>query len=336
MPTDTKDAPAKTPSKGFSLRSRLLGIPTEGTPEPSSPDTAEVTDANLQAENTSEHPNAAAAAAGDAATVVVPSASDDENDEGEEPPRVGMALAPKRSLLSFAFGLGDKKAKSDKTSIDEPDAPEPVMTPEAEPEPLAAEVEIEQAPDVVPEPEPIPAPVEAGEPKRGRLFSMLRSDRRAKPVEPEPLPVEPAEEAKASAVEEAAIPEPQQEERVPSPIEIEDVAHEPPPFVRFSTVTKTYDGVNLVVKGLDLDISKGEFLTLLGPSGSGKTTTLMMLAGFEQPTSGDILLNGVSLTEMPPHRRSSFSYTSLITVTRPGGNSTASSNTMLPGVTSLP
>jgi putative spermidine/putrescine transport system ATP-binding protein len=73
--------------------------------------------------------------------------------------------------------------------------------------------------------------------------------------------------------------------------------------VRFSGIKKTYDGVQLVVKDLNLDIAKGEFLTLLGPSGSGKTTTLMMLAGFEQPTAGDILLNGQSLTTMPPHKR---------------------------------
>ena len=56
------------------------------------------------------------------------------------------------------------------------------------------------------------------------------------------------------------------------------------PLVRFVGVQKTYDGIQLVVRQLDLDIRRGEFLTLLGPSGSGKTTTLMMLAGFESPT----------------------------------------------------
>ncbi|HEY1394201.1 MAG TPA: ATP-binding cassette domain-containing protein, partial [Methylibium sp.] len=60
----------------------------------------------------------------------------------------------------------------------------------------------------------------------------------------------------------------------------------PEPLVRFRGVQKTYDGVQLVVRQLDLDIRHGEFLTLLGPSGSGKTTTLMMLAGFESPTAG--------------------------------------------------
>jgi putative spermidine/putrescine transport system ATP-binding protein len=74
-------------------------------------------------------------------------------------------------------------------------------------------------------------------------------------------------------------------------------------LVRFVGVQKTYDGVNRVVEHLDLDIVRGEFLTLLGPSGSGKTTTLMMLAGFEAPTAGEILLEGRSIGKLPPHRR---------------------------------
>jgi putative spermidine/putrescine transport system ATP-binding protein len=75
------------------------------------------------------------------------------------------------------------------------------------------------------------------------------------------------------------------------------------PLVRFSGVQKTYDGEQLVVRGLNLDIQRGEFLSLLGPSGSGKTTTLMMLAGFESPTAGDILLDGKQITSTPPHKR---------------------------------
>ena len=75
------------------------------------------------------------------------------------------------------------------------------------------------------------------------------------------------------------------------------------PLVRFSGVQKTYDGEQLVVRALNLDIQRGEFLSLLGPSGSGKTTTLMMLAGFESPTSGDILLGGKQITSTPPHKR---------------------------------
>ena len=64
------------------------------------------------------------------------------------------------------------------------------------------------------------------------------------------------------------------------------------PIVRFVGIGKTYDGISRVVERLDLDVERGEFLTLLGPSGSGKTTTLMMLAGFETPTEGEILLEG--------------------------------------------
>jgi putative spermidine/putrescine transport system ATP-binding protein len=74
-------------------------------------------------------------------------------------------------------------------------------------------------------------------------------------------------------------------------------------LVRFSGVQKTYDGEQLVVQQLDLDIHRGEFLSLLGPSGSGKTTTLMMLAGFESPTAGEIFLNGSQITGTPPHKR---------------------------------
>ena len=74
-------------------------------------------------------------------------------------------------------------------------------------------------------------------------------------------------------------------------------------FVRFSEVQKSYDGEMLVVKNLNLDIARGEFLTMLGPSGSGKTTTLLMLAGFEVPTHGSILLDGKPIDKMPPHKR---------------------------------
>jgi putative spermidine/putrescine transport system ATP-binding protein len=74
-------------------------------------------------------------------------------------------------------------------------------------------------------------------------------------------------------------------------------------IVRFVGVEKTYDGETLVVKSLDLEVRRGEFLTLLGPSGSGKTTTLMMVAGFETPTRGDILLEDRSIKGLPPHKR---------------------------------
>lgn len=74
-------------------------------------------------------------------------------------------------------------------------------------------------------------------------------------------------------------------------------------FVVFDSVQKSYDGRNLVVKNLNLDIAKGEFLTMLGPSGSGKTTCLMMLAGFETATHGEIKLGGQAINNIPPYKR---------------------------------
>ncbi|TKZ17931.1 ABC transporter ATP-binding protein [Shimia litoralis] len=74
-------------------------------------------------------------------------------------------------------------------------------------------------------------------------------------------------------------------------------------FVEFDRVQKSYDGENLVVKDLNLSLPKGEFLTMLGPSGSGKTTCLMMLAGFETATHGEIRLDGREINNIPPHKR---------------------------------
>ncbi len=75
------------------------------------------------------------------------------------------------------------------------------------------------------------------------------------------------------------------------------------PFAQFKNVQKSYDGETLVVKDFNLDIAPGEFVTLLGPSGSGKTTCLMMMAGFETPTHGKILLQGEPINSLPPHKR---------------------------------
>ena len=74
-------------------------------------------------------------------------------------------------------------------------------------------------------------------------------------------------------------------------------------LVRFAEVQKSYDGISLVVKNLNLSIADGEFLTMLGPSGSGKTTCLMMLAGFETATHGQIYLDGEPINNVPPHKR---------------------------------
>tara|TARA_Y100000590_G_scaffold179491_1_gene204600 strand:- start:618 stop:1703 length:1086 start_codon:yes stop_codon:yes gene_type:complete len=74
-------------------------------------------------------------------------------------------------------------------------------------------------------------------------------------------------------------------------------------FVKFEKIDKSYDGEVLVVKDLNLNIQRGEFVTMLGPSGSGKTTTLMMLAGFETPTNGEIFLENKPISKIPPYER---------------------------------
>ncbi|MBA8881030.1 ABC transporter ATP-binding protein [Phyllobacterium myrsinacearum] len=73
-------------------------------------------------------------------------------------------------------------------------------------------------------------------------------------------------------------------------------------FIRFDDVSKSF-GALKVVEELNLDIGKGEFVSLLGPSGSGKTTILMMLAGFENPTSGAIWSDRKRIDKLPPHKR---------------------------------
>src|ERR1043165_5667193 len=74
------------------------------------------------------------------------------------------------------------------------------------------------------------------------------------------------------------------------------------PIVRFENVTKRF-GDFVAVDALTLEIFAREFFALLGPSGCGKSTLLRLLAGFEQPDAGRILLNGQDLTGVPPHRR---------------------------------
>ena len=72
--------------------------------------------------------------------------------------------------------------------------------------------------------------------------------------------------------------------------------------LQIRNLRKTYSSV-VAVDDVSLTVHQGEFLTLLGPSGSGKTTTLMMIAGFVEPTGGSIVLDGRSLTRLPPHKR---------------------------------
>ncbi len=281
----------------------MLGIPAEGKPGPDSliavlqPRDPEPRSAEKPGV---EQPPAADEAPGATAKAVEPAKPvpqiDDDQDEEDEQPRVGMALAPRKSsLLSTAFGFGDKKPVAPKVD-DKPKVVEEPVTVEAE------LVEPDEAPaEIVQEPVVAPPPVEQPQP-RSILAAIRGSEPKAASVVQERMATafEPAEEKVEAPV--TRVAEPEHVDLAPATDEA-PVPATAGPFVRFAGVKKTYDGVQLVVKDLHLDIAKGEFLTLLGPSGSGKTTTLMMLAGFEQPTAGDILLNGKSLTTMPPHKR---------------------------------
>src|SRR3954449_831466 len=82
------------------------------------------------------------------------------------------------------------------------------------------------------------------------------------------------------------------------------VRHQPPAesILELRQLTKRF-GDFVAVDGLTLRVAAGEFLTLLGASGSGKTTTLRMIAGFEQPSSGDILMEGSPITALPAYQR---------------------------------
>jgi putative spermidine/putrescine transport system ATP-binding protein len=77
----------------------------------------------------------------------------------------------------------------------------------------------------------------------------------------------------------------------------------PRPAVRVRDVQMVYDGVH-AVKDASFDLASGRFLTILGPSGSGKTTLLRLIAGFQTPTAGEIVINGQAVGAVPPHRRS--------------------------------
>ncbi len=74
-------------------------------------------------------------------------------------------------------------------------------------------------------------------------------------------------------------------------------------FLEIQHASKNFGGETAAVKDFDLAIERGELVSFLGPSGCGKTTTLRMVAGFEQPTTGNIVLDGVDITNMPPSKR---------------------------------
>ncbi len=74
-------------------------------------------------------------------------------------------------------------------------------------------------------------------------------------------------------------------------------------IIELKNIKKTYDNGFTAVTDFNLYVNKGEFITFLGPSGCGKTTTLRMIAGFELPTEGEILLNGRNIAKLPPYER---------------------------------
>ena len=74
-------------------------------------------------------------------------------------------------------------------------------------------------------------------------------------------------------------------------------------YIEYRGICKSYDGVNQVLKNIDLDVEKGELVTLLGPSGCGKSTLLRSLAGLEQISSGKIILDGEDITNLPVQKR---------------------------------
>ena len=73
-------------------------------------------------------------------------------------------------------------------------------------------------------------------------------------------------------------------------------------IIELKNVSKDYDGSE-ALKNINLKIHRNEFLTLLGPSGCGKTTTLRIIGGFEQPTSGEVTFNNVNINNLPPYKR---------------------------------
>ncbi|GHU32287.1 hypothetical protein FACS1894166_05300 [Bacilli bacterium] len=74
-------------------------------------------------------------------------------------------------------------------------------------------------------------------------------------------------------------------------------------YIQLLNITKRYDDGYVAVKNINISINRGEFVTLLGPSGCGKTTILKMLAGFDMPSSGQIIVDGIDIQELPINQR---------------------------------
>ena len=125
----------------------------------------------------------------------------------------------------------------------------------------------------------------------------------SEPVQPEPQAAAPAKVEPAEP--KPAEPEPAKPE--PQPVatakpEVQPLPQPDMPLLRIEGVVKKFGGFR-AVDGVSLDINAGEFFALLGPSGCGKTTLLRMLAGFETPDAGRILLNGRDIAQVLPHER---------------------------------
>lgn len=74
-------------------------------------------------------------------------------------------------------------------------------------------------------------------------------------------------------------------------------------IIELKHISRTFDDGFRVVDDFNLTVQRGEFVTFLGPSGCGKTTTLRMIAGFDKPTEGELLLNGEDIRDLPPNKR---------------------------------
>lgn len=74
-------------------------------------------------------------------------------------------------------------------------------------------------------------------------------------------------------------------------------------LIEIKNIVKTFDKNQVVLKGISLDIEENEFVTLLGPSGCGKTTLLRIIAGFLEPDSGQVLMNGENIASVPSYKR---------------------------------
>ena len=80
------------------------------------------------------------------------------------------------------------------------------------------------------------------------------------------------------------------------------------PFIKLVNIGKTYDDGYVACGNINITIDKGKFVTILGPSGCGKSTILKMIAGFEKPSTGKIIVNGIDIKDVPIHKRQTATF----------------------------